>query len=207
MFSLSTADLDRRILDCAGGASSFTAEVSENGGAIYSVDPLYAQPIDVIERKAWAGVAQASNNVRADPAAYDWSYMEHPDSHFMVRSSAARRFLTHKSEAALHYLPAELPHLPFRARSFDLVICSHLLFTYANHLDAKFHILAIDEMFRVYNDEVRIYPLVGFTSDASSTLSKVLHHFDECSIFAEITDVDYCFQKGSGRMLRIHVDR
>lgn len=69
------------------------------------------------------------------------------------------------------------------------------------------HTLAIDEMLRVCNDEVRIYPLVGFMSDASSTLSKMLRHFGECSIFAEITDVDYCFQKGSGRMLRIHVDR
>lgn len=118
MFSLSTADLDRRILDCTGGASSFTAEVSENGGTIYSVDPLYAQPADVIERKTWAGVARASNNVRTDPAAYDWSYMEHPDSHFMVRSSAARRFLTHKSEAALHYLPAELSHLTISSAIF-----------------------------------------------------------------------------------------
>jgi hypothetical protein len=162
MFSLSTTDLDRRILDCAGGASSFTAEVSENGGTIYAADPLYAQPLNVIKRKTWAGVAQASNNVRANPATYDWSYMEHPDSHFMVRSSAAQKFLTHRSEAALHYLPAELPHLPFRARFFDLVICSHFLFTYANVLDAKFHISAIGEMCRVYNNEVRIYPLIGF---------------------------------------------
>jgi hypothetical protein len=52
MFDLSPADLDGEILDCAGGAASFTAELREQGGVAYSVDPLYNQPLMDIERLA-----------------------------------------------------------------------------------------------------------------------------------------------------------
>jgi len=203
MFGLSLDDLDGKILDCAGGAASFTAELSEQGGAAYSVDPLYKQPIDGVERAVWSGVGRARDSISSDLCAYDWSYMENPERHFLMRSTAAKRFLAHRRKTPSCYVPAELPHLPFRDRSFDVVLCSHLLFTYASKIDLRFHITAIGEMLRVCREEVRIYPLVGAELDASQVLDGVLRHLDGSSIKARVEDVRYRFQVGAGEMLRL----
>ena len=46
---------------------------------------------------------------------------------------------------------------PLADDSFDLALCSHLLFLYTDHLDAAFHIAAVQELLRVAG-EVRIFP-------------------------------------------------
>jgi hypothetical protein len=84
-----------------------------------------------------------------------------------------------------------------------VVLCSHLLFTYASRLDLSFHIAAIEEMRRVCRGEVRIYPVVAAGSDASPVLNGTLRHFDDDSAKARVVDVRYRFQKGAGRMLRL----
>lgn len=41
MFSLLKSDFDKKILGCADGPASFNAELSEIGGNIISIDPIY----------------------------------------------------------------------------------------------------------------------------------------------------------------------
>lgn len=44
-------------------------------------------------------------------------------------------------------------------RSFDLAVCSHLLFLYSEHLSEDFHVESIKELCRVAG-EARIFPLL-----------------------------------------------
>jgi SAM-dependent methyltransferase len=82
-----------------------------------------------------------------------------------VRALAADPLYAHGAAVPAERLPADLvaaclPHLPLADGSVDLVLCSHLLFTWADRLDQEWHRTAIMEMSRVSRREVRIFPLV-----------------------------------------------
>ena len=62
------------------------------------------------------------------------------------------------------YVGGSLPRLPFFDGTFDLVLCAHLLFTYAARFDFDWHLAACRELVRVSADEVRIHPLCGLTA-------------------------------------------
>src|SRR5690242_3154183 len=51
MFALTPQDRDGRILDCGGGPSSFTAEMTQQGRQALSCDPLYAFSREEIQRR------------------------------------------------------------------------------------------------------------------------------------------------------------
>jgi len=41
MFSLTSRDLDKKILGCGDGPASFNAELTAKGGNVISIDPIY----------------------------------------------------------------------------------------------------------------------------------------------------------------------
>ena len=69
MFGLNARELSGKILDCAGGPSSFNVELTGEGGSVTSCDPLYQFPAeDTSERieETYAGVLRnARENVDA----------------------------------------------------------------------------------------------------------------------------------------------
>ncbi len=75
-----------------------------------------------------------------------------------TRLAAMENFLAdyEAGKAAGRYIEGVLPSLPFADDSFDLALCSHLLFLYSEQLDADFHIAAVRELLRVARD-VRIF--------------------------------------------------
>ncbi|MFC9089476.1 hypothetical protein [Nocardiopsis dassonvillei] len=50
------------------------------------------------------------------------------------------------------------------SRSFDLVLSSHLLFSYGALIDEDFHRCALPELVRVARWQVRLFPVVPHTS-------------------------------------------
>ena len=52
MFSLTENDLGGNVLDCPGGASSFTAQARELGARATAVDPVYAMSTSILLRLA-----------------------------------------------------------------------------------------------------------------------------------------------------------
>jgi hypothetical protein len=91
--------------------------------------------------------------------------------------------------------------LPFASDSFDLVLCSHLLFTYSEQLSTDFHAASLQELARVAR-EVRVFPLVtAFTGARSPHLAPVLAGLQAQGLSVEVRSVDYEFQKGGNQML------
>jgi hypothetical protein len=176
MFNLAE-DLDRwrgaSVLDCPGGPGSLAARLRRAGCDVMAVDPLYALEPDALERRALVdldhtmAIQAASSTLRPD---FDLEAcrQEHLDT--------LREFLADRLAHPDRYRAAALPDLPYAARSFDLVLCGHLLFSYApladgglmggEGLDLAWHRRALAELCRVSRREVRLYPAHTIALDA-----------------------------------------
>ncbi|MBH0777774.1 methyltransferase domain-containing protein [Nocardia bovistercoris] len=203
MFALTAADLGLRVLDCPSGAAAFTAEVCARGGAATACDISYFDGgIERVAADATAEAVRGNDYVRAHREQYRWSFFTDPDHHLRVRRAASEQFAAHTRTDPHRYVPARLPTLPFADDSFDLVLSSHLLFSYADRLDYRFHLDAVTEMIRVTTGELRIFPLTPIGSTAPyARIAELRADLDTRGIATRITDVDYEFQTGGNQML------
>lgn len=204
MFDLSASDLSDGVLDCGGGPSSFTAEMSARGYRAVSVDPIYAFSGSEIRTRFEAIADSMLSQVRATPDDWTWSYHRSPYDLLATRRAALERFLTDYESGlrASRYLVGELPSLPFAPASFGLAVCSHLLFLYSDLLTEDFHIRAVRELCRVAC-EARIFPLLTQSRQPSPHLTAVRSALEADGWTAEVVRVSYEFQRGGNQMLRV----
>ena len=203
MFALTDADLRGRVLDCPGGGASFTATARARGTAAYAVDPVYATPPQQLVTRLDTELTRGSAWATANAERYVWDHYGDPAGHARLRADSAATFVRDLLGAPGHHLAAALPDLPFPDGCFDLALSSHLLFTYADRLDAAFHVAALLELARV-GTEARVYPLVDQAGrPLPELLSRVLRALDPAGVHACVEDVDYEFQRGARSMLRL----
>ncbi len=204
MFSLSDRDLQKTILSVADGPASFNAEGTQQGYQIQSVDPLYAFSGEEIRSRFYAVLDDIITQIENTPNSWVWSYHDSPTALKAHRVEVAERFYADYAagRAAGRYTSGELPHLGYRAASYDLALSSHFLFLYAEQLDTNFHIAAIDEMLRVAQ-EVKIFPLLTLSQIKSPHLAPVIEHFGGAGYQCQVQKVDYELQPGGNEMLRI----
>ena len=205
MFDLATAELSLRILGCGDGPASFNVECNERGGQVTSIDPLYYFSLGAIQKRIGETYAEVMKQTRANRDKYVWNAIPSPDELGRIRMEAMQRFLASYEEGRVRgrYIPGELPYLPFADQTFDLALSAHLLFLYTENLTFEFHVSAIGEMLRVAY-EVRIFPLVDVNAQESAYLNRVLEAFQSYKL--EICHVNYEFQRGGNKMLKIRND-
>lgn len=202
MFTLSDGDLHRRALDCPGGTASFVAEVCAADGDATACDPIYGQcTTDELAATSQRETDRGNRYCRAHPDEYVWTFFSDPDDHASSRSAAGSRFAADHRAHPERYVSGALPHLPFGDREFDLVLSSHLLFSYADRLDLTFHHHTVRELIRVTREEVRIFPLVAMGITDYPHLDALQRLLTEDGIFTTVVGVDYEFQRGGNRML------
>jgi hypothetical protein len=204
MFRLGSDDLCSRILGCGDGPASFNAEMTGAGHSVISVDPIYFYPGSEIAARFEAAAETVMGQVRATLSRWNWDYHRDPDGLFANRRKVMATFLADYEAGRQdgRYKIASLPELPFRDGHFDLALCSHLLFLYSDQLSEKLHVQSVLELCRVAR-EVRIFPLLALSHQASPHLSPVRAHVEQAGWSSEIVQVDYEFQKGGNEMLRI----
>jgi SAM-dependent methyltransferase len=198
MFDLS--ELPESVLDCCAGGASFTAEAAERGVDAVAVDPAYELPtaelVDTVRRSLPAGAAIVDEYA----ASFVWTWYGDPQHRDELRIEAADRFLQDVSIAPERYVAGSLPELPFEDERFDVVLCSHLLFTWADKYDRDWHLAALRELVRVSRREVRIFPLVNQGSgEPVEFLPDLLEALRP--VTSEIRKVPYEFQVGADQML------
>jgi hypothetical protein len=156
---------DAAVLDCPGGPGSLAALLRDEGCEVTAVDPLYALQPAALERRALADLDHTMA-VQAESEAL------RPDFDLRVcrqeHLEALQAFLADRRAHPDRYVAASLPQLPFADASFDLVLCGHLLFSYAplsdgglmagQGLDLAWHRRALAELCRVSRRQVRLYP-------------------------------------------------
>jgi hypothetical protein len=204
MFSLTPTDLKRKILGCGDGPASFNAELTERGGNIKSIDPIYCFSADQIRQRINETYDDVIGQTRKNLDKFIWQEIGSVEELGRLRMSAMAKFLEDFPEGVTQkrYVPGELPLLPFEDQEFDLALCSHLLFLYTDNLSLEFHFKSLEELCRVSN-EVRIFPLLDVNAVRSSYFDPVIEFLRAKKRNITEVKVAYEFQKGGNTMLKI----
>lgn len=205
MFDLAPGDLTGSVLDCSAGGSSFTAETE---GWVVAVDPAYALGRREVVERVRAGLGEGVRIIDENSDRFEWDWYGSPGRRAEMRRAAAERFVADLQERPERYVAGALPDLPLCSGGVDLVLCSHLLFTWADQLGEEWHRRALAELVRVARREVRVFPVVvqgtgepvAFLDGLRDELHALGHH-------TELRDVPYRFQRGGDQMLHIGVGR
>jgi hypothetical protein len=205
MFGLAEADLSGRILGCGDGPASFNAEATQRGHSVVSCDPVYRFSAAQIERRVHETYDTIMEELRPCVNDFIWDTYGSPEGLGQARLAAMHTFLTdyERGKQEGRYVNASLPTLPFPDNSFDLALCSHLLFLYSDHLSLDFHMQAVEELCRVAK-EVRIFPLLDLSSKESIHLEPVTSGLQSAGCEARFVQVDYEFQRGANTFLRVN---
>lgn len=204
MFALSEADLQKFILGVGDGPASFNALLHERGGKMLSADPVYGFSGEKIRGRIEEIYDDMIEQVGANAEHLRLERFGSAAALGQARLRAMERFLCDLDAGRKQgrYLNAELPDLPFADHSFDLAVCSHLLFLYSEQLGLEFHLRSVMELCRVAR-EIRIFPLLDLSHQTSPHLQPVLAELEQADSQASIEMVDYEFQIGAKHMLRI----
>ncbi len=208
MFDLSERLLSRgKILDVAGGASSFTAEANKRGYDAAAADPKYAMEAMRLKEEGEREIEVSTEKLSRLSHKFIWDYYGSLENHKSSRERALRVFLDDYGQAhgSLRYVPAELPSLPFADGSFALVLCSHFLFLYHEQFDYDFHKAAILELMRVCGKqgEVRIYPLLSLKWELYPHLQRLQKDLAESDVIMERSASYLPFMPGSSELLKL----
>jgi len=124
MFDLSLDYLkNKRILDCASGASSFTAELSTKGYDVIATDVLYDIDPDVLEEKCENDLSKVMQTLFGVEDMYVWNYFKTPVELRKHRMATYQAFINHyRNDRSNKYIKSKLPKLPFEDNEFSLVI-------------------------------------------------------------------------------------
>jgi ubiquinone/menaquinone biosynthesis C-methylase UbiE len=208
MFMLQTEQLQgRRVLDVAGGASSFTTEARKLGILSEAVDPLYEKSSEEIDKHGRQEIELVAAKMEKLQKVYDWTFYGSLQNHTAGRVKSLEGFVedfsSHDVEARYH--AACLPVLPFEQESFDLVLCSHFLFLYEEQFDYDFHLAAVRELIRVAKSggEVRIYPLLSFRTEEYSRLPDLINELTNAGYLVEKREASLPFLPNSHQYLSI----
>ena len=195
-----------RVLDCAAGPSSFTAEARGKGLDVSACDVLYGNPIETLAKKGKKDIEHTFQKVDSVPHLYIWKCYKDRQEIIGLRHKALELFDQDYPDGLRQgrYIRAELPRLPFSDGTFTLVLSSHFLFLYGDRLDADFHVASLMEMSRVSSGEVRVYPLQGLDAKPSPHLDEVLSRLRAEGIKAEIIPTPFELQRGANKMMKIY---
>ena len=204
MFALSKQYLDKRILDCGSGPSSFNCILAKKGGQVVSCDPIYQFNTDEIESRIGETHHQILAETRKNKDEFVWDHISSVETLGQIRMKAMNDFLADyvQGRESGRYVEASLPNLSFKDHEFQLALCSHFLFLYSEQFSHEFHILSIEELCRI-SSEVRIFPLLELGAIKSRHLKTVMSALEEAGCEPTIEKVPYEFQKGGNRMMRI----
>lgn len=203
MFNLAPGFLSKKVLGCGDGPAAFNSVANAFGGNVTSVDPIFKFSKNEIQKRINETFGEVIDQTRANMDKFDWEQFGSIEGLGTIRMKSMKQFLndfeTGKEDG--RYIAASLPELPFENKAFDLILSSHFLLLYSNHLDFDFHVKAIDEMLRV-GKEIRIFPVVDLNSNMSIHLKPLMEKYTN----SELVNVNYEFQKNGNQMLVIKED-
>lgn len=200
MFDLPTP-LPASILDCSAGGSGFTAVAASRGVDAVALDPAYAMAPDELSSHVRASNTGGTRMVVDNEDAFVWDWYGSRARRDELRAEAAEQFVEDLAAHPERYVAGSLPVLPFADGRFELALCSHLLFTWANQFPEAWHLSSLRELARVAR-EVRVFPLVHQANAAPIPfLASLRSTLAASGLVSEIRRVPYEFQRGADEML------
>lgn len=204
MFHLTKAELrERTILDCPAGACSFTALANQLGADVTATDTAYFHDVEQLHQKGLQDLEHAMTRMERVEKNYVWDVFKSIADLKHHRNQALSTCVEDMKRHPERYVPATLPVLPFADKQFELTLSAHFMFMYSDRLDYDFHLNTMLEMIRVTKQEIRIFPLTNLSGKRYEQLDELLLFLHQQGYSTEEITVDYEFQKGANRMLKI----
>ena len=204
MFALSERDTRKRILGGGDGPAGFNSEANGRGGHVVSVDPIYRFSALDIRKRIDEAYPKVMDEARRNAHQFVWDQIASVEELGRIRMAAMEEFLTDYPLGCDEgrYVEGALPSLAFGNGTFDIALCSHFLFLYSEKFSTDFHLQSIEELCRVAA-EVRVFPLLDLAMETSRHVAPVCDSLRAKGYTVGIERVDYEFQKGGNRMLRV----
>jgi len=158
--------IGKKVLDAAGGVSSFCAEANDLGIKVTAFDPIYSLIREKIRERSDPDLDSVYKTIELVPT-YRWAFYKNAGYMRALRERTSAIFFSDFQTNPTRYVAGELPRLPFADGEFALTLVSYLLFAYQDRFDYKFHRDSILEIMRVTRCEARIYPTVTFEAQPS----------------------------------------
>ena len=117
------------------------------------------------------------------------------------RLAAVDAFAADRARSPARYVAAALPHLPFADDRFRLVLSSHLMFVYPDHLGYSDHLAFARELARVAGEEARIFPLVDTLGARWPSLDRLRDDLAREGVGTDVRPVPYEFIRGGDEVL------
>jgi hypothetical protein len=192
-----------KVLDCPSGPSSFVAEARKQGVFAFGCDPIYKNSIEQMMDTGTKDIEVFIAQQKELPHFFDQSMNKDSQSYCEKRRRALTMFLQDYPEGIVNgrYFAASLPTIPHPDKSFDLVLCSNLLFFYSDiesggtspqpTFDYQFHRNAVLELYRLCSKEVRIYPLKGPNAPEHLYFAPLMQELTAAGLDAQLKPVTY----------------
>jgi hypothetical protein len=195
--------IGKKVLDVAGGVSSFCAEANARGIRVTSFDPIYSLSAQEIAARSEPDLEAVYREIGKVPT-YRWNYYKTPERMREFRERAYSIFLSDYKNHPERYVAGELPNVPFADSSFDLTLVSYFLFAYQDRLTYEFHRDSILELMRVTCGEARIYPTVTFDAHPSKYIAMLRSDPALKRFQFTVIETDFEFLVNSNSFLRVN---
>jgi len=191
------------VLECPSGPSSFVAEACRRGIRATGADPLFYRSPAALRKLAMADFERMVRRIRAVPERFARKTYSCLEDAVAARRAGLETFL---GDYRRHfpndrYRCMALPSLSYPDRSFDIVLCGHLLFIYEAQFDEDFHERALRELCRVAAREVRVHPLVDGAGRPAEELPALMEQAEREGFEARVRAVDHEFFRGANQTL------
>lgn len=209
MFALPRELEGKKLLDVAGGASSFAADCFARGIDATAVDPRYALTPEAMLTDAREEIETSTEKLRALSHKLDWTFYGNIELHREGRLASFARFAADYSAPGSRgrYISGSLPSLPMADDAYDIVLCSHFLFLYADQFGPEFHEQALMDMIRVCRPggQVRVYPLITLRWEPYPHMERLLEAIRRAGAEPRFEESQLPFIPGSKNLLVVDV--
>ncbi|WP_413378978.1 SAM-dependent methyltransferase [Paenibacillus taichungensis] len=204
MFNLTVEEIKgKSILDCPGGACSFSSHARECGAEPMAADIAYEHEIGQLEVKGLQDIEHTMKQMKQVQDKYRWDDFGSIDGLKEERRRAITDCVADMRRFPDRYVASVLPELPFADEQFDLTLSAHFLFTYADRLDAEFHLQTILELLRVTKRELRVFPTVDLSGKRYEHMDELKAILEKRGYITSEEKTSYEFQRGAHTMLHI----
>ncbi|MDN8588925.1 SAM-dependent methyltransferase [Paenibacillus sp. 11B] len=204
MFNLTVDEIKgKSILDCPGGACSFSSHAREWGVDPMAADIAYEYESGQLEAKGLQDIEHTMKQMEQVQEKYRWDDFGSIQGLKEERRRAIIDCVADMKRFPDRYVASILPELPFVDEQFDLTLSAHFLFTYADRLNADFHLQTILELLRVTKRELRIFPTVDLSGKRYEHMDELKAILEERGYITCEEKTSYEFQRGAHTMLHI----
>jgi hypothetical protein len=199
--------IGKRVLDCPGGACSFTAVANQKGIKAATVDAAYYYSIEELQKKGLDDIEYTLSKIEQVKDKCRWEYFEDTKDLRKERIKALIQCIEDIETNNGRYFPAVLPVLPFENDSFDITLSAHFLFMYADKIDCNFHLQTIKEMMRVTKEEIRMFPITDMNGKRYEHIDEIKEQISTKGWEVTESKVAYELHRNVNTMLKIRKKR